>query len=73
MNVNTYIDIELTEEDVKKIIAEFINKKYGGTINVGQYDIEIHVGMRERNFTEEPCFEDAVVHCRFGAEARIKE
>lgn len=27
MNVNTYIDIELTEEDVKKIIAEFINKK----------------------------------------------
>lgn len=38
-----------------------------------QYDIEIHVGMRERNFTEEPCFEDAVVHCRFGAEARIKE
>lgn len=34
MNVNTYIDIELTEE---------------------------------------PCFEDAVVHCRFGAEARIKE
>lgn len=38
-----------------------------------QYDIKIHVGMRERNFTEEPCFEDAVVHCRFGAEARIKE
>lgn len=27
MNVDTYIDIELTEEDVKKIIAEFINKK----------------------------------------------
>lgn len=26
MNVNRYIDIELTEEDVKKIIAEFINK-----------------------------------------------
>lgn len=26
MNVNTYIDIELTEEDVKKIIAESINK-----------------------------------------------
>lgn len=73
MNVNTYIDIKLTEEDVKKIIAEFINKKYGGAINVDQYNIEIHVGMRERNFTEEPCFEDAVVHYRFGAEARIKE
>lgn len=47
MNVNTYIDIKLTEEDVKKIIAEFINKKYGGAINVDQYDIEIHVGMEK--------------------------
>ena len=73
MNVNTYIDIELTEEDVKKIIAESINKKYGGTINVDQYDVEINVGMRERNWIEKPCFENAIVHCIFGAEARIKE
>lgn len=73
MNVNTYMDIELTEEDVKKIIAESINKKYGGTINVDQYDVEINVGMRERNWTVKPCFENAIVYCRFGAEARIKE
>ena len=56
MNIITCIDIELTTEDVKKIIAEFINKKFGTTINTDQNNIDI------------PCFDHATVNCRFSTE-----
>lgn len=56
MNIITCIDIELTTEDVKKIIAEFINKKFGTTINTDQNNIDM------------PCFDHATVHCRFSTE-----
>lgn len=36
-----------------------------------QYDVEINVGMRERNLIEESCFDHATVHCRFRTEWRM--
>ena len=59
MDMVTCIDICLTEDDVKKITAEFINRKFGTTI------------ITDPNNVEMPGFDHATVHCRFRTEGRI--
>lgn len=56
MNIITCIDIELTMEDIKKITAEFINRKFGTTI------------ITDPNNVEMQGFDHATVHCRFSTE-----
>ncbi len=61
MDIVTCVDICLTEEDVNKIIAEFINRKFGTTIITDPNNIEMQG------------FDHATIHCRFRNEARIKD
>ncbi len=66
MNIIRRMDVKLSEEDIKEIVAEKINNEMPN-LNVKPEDVEIQVSRRSVGYGasehDEPYFKGITVHC----------